>query len=121
MMSSLCCRLGLEADHEPASTVPGIDTIVGSRSRIPFSAPVLIRPAILVQAGYDEEWFGRLAVSFGAPEQAAHVQVTSTTLGPKVQDAPVPAALMTCCNFPHQRQHPTRGRWNVTGRPERGG
>lgn len=90
----LLSRLGLEADQELARTVDGIDVIVGGRSRILLTAPVLIDATVIVQAGYDGEWLGRLDVSFSAQEQAIDPQVTITTLGPEVPDEPVLAALM---------------------------
>ncbi len=90
----LLSRLGLEADQELARTVQGIDVIVGGRSRTLLSAPVLMGSTVIVQAGYNGEWLGRLDVSFGAQGQATDPQVTIITLGPEIPDEPALAALV---------------------------
>ncbi len=87
-------HLGLEGDQELARTVEGIDVIVGGRSRNLLSAPVMIGPTVIVQAGYDGEWLGRLDVHFGGQGQATDPRVTITTLGPEVADEPALAALV---------------------------
>jgi len=90
----LLSRLGLEADQELARIVEGINVIVGGRSRNLLTAPVLVGPTVIVQAGYDGEWLGRLDVGFGPQGQAIDPQVTIITLGPEVPDEPALAALV---------------------------
>ncbi len=81
-------RLGLEADRSLAQSVPGISVIVGGKSRSLMETPDIIGHTVIVQAGYDGEWIGRLDVSLDS--EAYHCESTLTTfsLGPDVASDP---------------------------------
>jgi len=90
----LLSHLGLEADWALARAVDGIDIIVGGRSRSLLSIPNVTGRTVVVQAGYDGEWLGRLDVSFDAQGRAVEPKVTIITLTPDVADEPALAALV---------------------------
>lgn len=53
-------HLGLEEDRALAERVEGIDVIVGGRTQQLLSEPYRVGQTVIVQAGYDGEWLGRL-------------------------------------------------------------
>jgi len=57
-------HLGLEKDTRLAESVPGIDLIVGGRSRKILPQPLVVQSTgtIIVQAGYRGEWIGMVAL-----------------------------------------------------------
>lgn len=90
----LLSHLGLEADWELAQAIDGIDVIVGGRSRYLLTIPNVTGRTVVVQAGYDGEWLGRLDVSFDAQGHAVEPKVTIIGLTPQVADDPALAALV---------------------------
>jgi 2',3'-cyclic-nucleotide 2'-phosphodiesterase (5'-nucleotidase family) len=87
-------HLGLEMDTTLAQLEPGIQVIVGGKSRRVLSAPEMVGTTVIVQAGYDGEWVGRLDVAFDGQGRAVEPQVEIITLGAEVADDPVMAALV---------------------------
>ncbi|MCE5335712.1 MAG: bifunctional metallophosphatase/5'-nucleotidase [Desulfobacteraceae bacterium] len=57
-------HLGLDADRKLAERVGGIDIIVGGHSHTAVHEPVLASGTIIVQAGCNGVYLGRLAISF---------------------------------------------------------
>jgi 2',3'-cyclic-nucleotide 2'-phosphodiesterase (5'-nucleotidase family) len=49
---------------------------------------------VIVQAGYDGEWLGRLDVAFDVAGQVVNPRVEIVTLGPEIADDPALAALV---------------------------
>lgn len=90
----LLSHLGLEEDKALAQAVPGIDVIVGGRSRNWLREPEIVGQTIIVQAGYDGEGLGRLDVSFDAQGRARDPQVEIIILGPDIADDPELSALV---------------------------
>lgn len=58
----LLSHLGYEEDLALIDRVPGIDLVVGGRSRKLMEAPEQRGATLVVQVGYDGEWLGRLDV-----------------------------------------------------------
>jgi 2',3'-cyclic-nucleotide 2'-phosphodiesterase (5'-nucleotidase family) len=54
----------------------------------------MVGTTVIVQAGYDGEWVGRLDVAFDGQGRAVEPQVEIITLGAEVADDPVMAALV---------------------------
>lgn len=88
-------HIGLEGDIALAQAVPGIDVIVGGKSRRVLVAPEMVGKTMIVQAGYDGEWLGRLDVAFDVTGHPADPRVEIIALGPEVGDDPDLAALVT--------------------------
>jgi 2',3'-cyclic-nucleotide 2'-phosphodiesterase (5'-nucleotidase family) len=87
---------------------PGIQVIVGGKSRRVLSAPEMVGSTVIVQAGYDGEWLGRLDVAIDKQGRAANPQVEIITLGPEVADDPVMAALVDS----YKQRFPSEGQSN---------
>ena len=87
-------HIGLEGDVALARAVPDIDVIVGGKSRRVLPAPETAGKTLIVQAGYDGEWLGRLDVSFDVTGQPVDPRVEIIALGPEVADDPGLAALV---------------------------
>lgn len=91
-------HLGVEEDKALAQAVPGIQIIVGGRTR------KLLRPAevagdtVIVQMGYDGEWMGRLDIAWDAQGQRSEPLVEIVDLGPDVADDPEMVALVKTWN-----------------------
>jgi len=49
---------------------------------------------VIVQAGYDGEWLGRLDVAFDVAGLAVNPRVEIVTLGPEIADEPALAELV---------------------------
>jgi len=87
-------HLGFELDTWLAQSVPGIHVIVGGRSRRLLMAPELVGTTVLLQAGYDGEWLGRLDLALDAQGQPTEPRVEIITLGPEVESQPQMLALL---------------------------
>lgn len=89
-------NMGHEEDQRLSSLVPGIDLIVGSRSRIPM--PVGWRNeetgTIIVEAGSQGEWLGRRALHFDSAGQVTEYSDELLTLAPDYVDDPAMRALL---------------------------
>ncbi len=81
-------HLGLEEDKALAAQVPGVQVIVGGRSRLLVQPAEVVGGAVIVQMGYDGEWLGRLDVAFDAEGRPVAPQVEIVDLGPSVADDP---------------------------------
>jgi 5'-nucleotidase/UDP-sugar diphosphatase len=90
----LLSHLGLEADQALAKAVPGINIIVGGKSRQTLQAPEVVGATVIVQAGYDGKWLGRLDVTFDAQQEPVDPKVEIISLGPEVADDPELAKLV---------------------------
>ena len=87
-------HLGFEMDRTLAQLEPGIQLIVGGKSRRLLSAPEIVENAVIVQAGYDGEWLGRLDVTLDGQGRVVDPLVEIVTLGPEVVDDPAMATLV---------------------------
>ncbi len=101
-------HLGFEMDQTLTQLEPGIQVIVGGKSRRVLSAPEMVGSTVIVQAGYDGEWLGRLDVAIDKQGRAANPQVEIITLGPEVADDPVMAALVDS----YKQRFPSEGQSN---------
>jgi 2',3'-cyclic-nucleotide 2'-phosphodiesterase (5'-nucleotidase family) len=90
----LLSHLGLERDLLVAQALPGIDIIVGGRSRILMGEPERAGDTVIVQAGYNGEWVGRLEVGFDEQGQVLGAESEFITLGPEVAEDPELRALV---------------------------
>lgn len=100
-------RLGLEEDRALAYAVPGIQIIVGGKTRQLMTEPERIGNTLIVQQGYDGEWLGYLKVTLdaqGIPVAARAMPITLTAAFP---DDPQVAALVER----YKAQHPTPTPW----------
>ena len=82
----LLSHLGFDEDKALAEAVPGIDVIVGGRSRKLMRAPERAGETVVVQMGYDGEWLGKSDVAFDAQGQICESSIQMMTLGPDVFD-----------------------------------
>jgi 2',3'-cyclic-nucleotide 2'-phosphodiesterase (5'-nucleotidase family) len=87
-------RLGLEADRSLAQAVPGISVIVGGKSRSLMETPDILDQTVIVQAGYDGEWIGRLDVSLDSEARLCESTLSTFALGPDVASDPELAAFV---------------------------
>ena len=78
--------MGIEMDQQLAQKVPGIQIIVGGRSRKLMRNPVRVGNTLIVQQGYDGEWMGRLEVGFDREGVPRYVEERILTLGPDYSD-----------------------------------
>jgi 2',3'-cyclic-nucleotide 2'-phosphodiesterase (5'-nucleotidase family) len=90
----LLSHLGLESDVMLAQTTPGIDLIVGGKSRQLLTEPEIVGHTVIVQAGYDGEWLGRLDVASDVAGQVVNPRVEIVSLGPEIADDPALAAVV---------------------------
>ena len=100
-------HLGFEMDTTLAQVEPEIQVIVGGKSRRVLSAPELVGNTIIVQAGYDGEWLGRLDVTFDGQRRPIEPRVEIITLGPDIASEPVMAALVE--SYKQRFPSPTQG------------
>lgn len=81
-------HLGIDLDQSLVAWVPGIAVVVGGYSRTILSPPLAQRGALIVQAGYDGEYLGKLALevdgSGGIVKHAGEI----IALGPTFADDP---------------------------------
>ncbi|MBC7235184.1 MAG: metallophosphatase [Chloroflexi bacterium] len=89
-------HLGLDQDKALAQAVPGIDVIVGGRSRTLMRQPERVGQTVIVQMGYDGEWLGRLDLTFrkAAEPVVKSAQLEILFMRPEVPDAPDLAELV---------------------------
>jgi len=73
---------------------PEIQIIVGGKSRRVLSAPEIVGNTLIVQAGYDGEWLGRLDVTFDGQRRPVDPRVEIITLGPEIASEPALDALV---------------------------
>jgi len=99
-------HMGLDVDKALAEREPGIQVIAGGKSRQLLSAAAVVGTTVIVQAGYDGEWLGRLVVTIDSQGHAVDPRVEIITLGPEVADDPGLAALVDSYKqrFPSQLQ-----------------
>ena len=90
----LLSHLGLEADAALAQAVPGINVIVGGRSRQILVPAQIVGQTVIVQAGFDGEFLGHLDVAFDAQGQPTASEVRMNGLGPEVADDAAMVALL---------------------------
>jgi 2',3'-cyclic-nucleotide 2'-phosphodiesterase (5'-nucleotidase family) len=91
-------HVGLEGDKAIAQAIPEIDVIVGGRTRRLLRAPEMVGSTVIVQAGYDGEWLGKLGVTITAEGKVSDPWVDIVPLGPDVADHPELAALVARYN-----------------------
>jgi len=94
----LLSRLSLEGNKLFANAVQGIDVIVNGGSKELLNQPETIGGTVIVSAGYDGEWLGRLDATVEAAGKTVGAQVQIVTLGPEIADDPELAALVTKYN-----------------------
>jgi len=98
----LLSHLGLTFDKSIAGNLPGIDVIVGGQSRDLLQAPEVAGNTLIVQAGYDGEWLGRLDVTITA-QGPLNPLVNIVALGPEIADDSQLAALVNS----YRQRYPT--------------
>jgi 2',3'-cyclic-nucleotide 2'-phosphodiesterase (5'-nucleotidase family) len=86
-------QLGLDADKVLATSVEGIDVIVGGNTRWLLTEAETIGNTTIVQAGYDGEWLGRLDLQ-GLPAELAVTQYQILYMRPDVANDPAMAELV---------------------------
>lgn len=86
----VCSNLGFVDDQALAAQVPGISVIVGGNPGLlmpePYRDPTY--GTVLVQAGYQGEWIGKLTLQIDEKGQVTSYQGEAVALGPEVADAP---------------------------------
>lgn len=87
-------HLGLNEDLALAEAVPGIDIIVGGRSRQLMRMPEVVGDTIITQMGFDGEYLGRLDVTVNADGRLSDAAATMIALTPDYADDPELAALV---------------------------
>jgi len=101
-------HVGFEMDTILAQSVPGIQVIVGGKDRWVLPDPKIAGDTVIVQAGYDGEWLGRLDLTFDAQGQPMETHVETIALGPEVADDPSLAALVAS----YKERFPSPGQGN---------
>ncbi len=96
-------RLGLEEDRALAYAVPGIQVIVGGKTRQLMTEPERVGNTIIVQQGYDGEWLGYLKVTFDAQGTPISARAMPITLTEGFPDDPQVAAIVER----YKAQYPT--------------
>ena len=89
----LLSHLGLERDRELAQQVEGIHVIVGGRSKKVLSTPQRVGDTLILQAGFDGGWLGRLDVEL-EQGQLANAQETIIALEATIRSDPEIEALV---------------------------
>jgi 5'-nucleotidase/UDP-sugar diphosphatase len=87
-------HLGVDEDRHLARVFPGIDIIVGGRSRSLLAEPETEGNVVIVQAGYGGEWLGRLDVTLDSTGRILDPRVQIIPLGPEIADDPELKALV---------------------------
>jgi len=80
-------NMGFEEDQRLATEVPGIDLIVGGRSRM-ILPPVEAGQTVIAQAGHSGEWLGLVTLTFDASGRRTGLAGESINLGPEFPDDP---------------------------------
>jgi len=96
-------HLGLEEDRILAERVAGIDIIIGGKSRKLMAAPEEINGTVIIQAGFNGEWIGKLDIVFDGDGQVLGSSSRFITLSPEVEDDPELKALVA----EYQERYPT--------------
>ena len=96
-------HLGLEDDKSLALAVPGIDVIVGGRSRNLMRAPEQVGQTAIIQIGYDGEWLGRLDLAVDGAGAVASTGFEVLYMRQDVPDDPALAALVDS----YRQRYPT--------------
>lgn len=81
-------HLGLDLDSALAEAVPGIDVIIGGRTRQLMKVPEVVGDTIITQMGYDGEFVGRLDVTVQEDGRLSDPTVTLIDLTPDYADDP---------------------------------
>lgn len=87
-------HLGLDIDRSLSAAVPGIDIIIGGRTRELLKKPEMVGDTIITQMGYDGEFVGRLDVTVTPAGRLDDPRVTLITLTPDVADDPALTSLV---------------------------
>jgi 2',3'-cyclic-nucleotide 2'-phosphodiesterase (5'-nucleotidase family) len=66
--------------------VPGISVIVGGFTKRVLSPPLAIKETLIVQAGYQGEWIGRLYLDRDSRGSIGKYDGQALTLGPEYAD-----------------------------------
>jgi len=88
----LLSHLGLPQDRVLAGALPGVDVIIGGRSREVMQTHVQVGRALIAQMGYDGEWLGQLDVRITATDSTG--LLTRLDMGPEIADDPELASLV---------------------------
>jgi len=99
-------HLGIDEDRALAAAVPGIDIIIGGRTRQLMQTPEIVGNTIITQMGYDGQFLGRLDVTVNEDGILADPQITIITLTPEYPEDPEVAALVA--RYKSQYPEPTR-------------
>ena len=81
-------HLGIEEDQALAAAVPGIDIIIGGRSRNLLQEPKIVGSTVITQMGFDGEYLGRLDVTVNEDGSVGDAVVQIVTLTPEIADDP---------------------------------
>ena len=86
--------------------MPGIQIIVGGKSRSVLAAPEMVGNTVIAQAGFDGEWLGQLDLALDEQYHAIDPRVTMIALVPEIASEPTMAALVDSYKqrFPTQTQ-----------------
>jgi len=87
-------HLGIEADKALAQAVPGIQIIIGGKSRQVLAAPERSGDTLITQPGFDGEWLGQLDLAFDERYRVIDPQMTMIALVPEVESEPAMVALV---------------------------
>ena len=87
-------QLGLEGSKALAEAVTGLDIIVSGGTTELLESPVQVGDTLVVQAGYNGEWLGRLDVGLASAGKLTEPKVQIITLGPEIADDPDLAQLV---------------------------
>jgi len=84
----VCSNLGYDQDRELAAQVPGITAIIGGNPGMlmpePYRDPTY--GALIVQAGYQGEWIGKLTLQIDEKGQVTSYQGEAVVLGQEIAD-----------------------------------
>ena len=86
----VCSNLGFQQDRELAASVPGIAAIVGGNPGVLMPEPFrdAAHGTVIVQAGYQGEWIGRLTLKVNEAGEIVSYSGQTITLGADFADAP---------------------------------
>ncbi len=87
-------RLGLEEDATLAAAVPGIQVIVGGKTRRLMREPQRVGNTLVIQQGYNGEWLGHLSATWDAQRTPSDIQVESLVLTDEFADDPAMVKLL---------------------------
>jgi len=83
----LLSHMGLDMDQRLAQEVAGIAVIVGGSTRRVLDSPLVVQETLIVQAGYDGEWLGRLRLKIDG-KKVVRNEGQVLALGPEYKDHP---------------------------------